>query len=72
MSPIYVERRIVYCEAVAAGLRAAAGYCRSDQQALRERLLGGAQAIDELSELLRSQTLVAKLNHDTIVARAEA
>jgi hypothetical protein len=72
VSPVYVERRIQHCEAVALGLRDAAGYCRADQQALRERLLTGAQAIDEMASLLRSQTMVAKLNHDTIVARAEA
>ena len=72
MSPVYVERRIAYCEAVALGLRDAAGYCRTDQAALRERLLSGAQAIDELAQLLRSQTMVAKWNHDVIVARAEA
>lgn len=69
MLPSIVQRRIAYAEAVAKGLRDTAGYCTSDQAALRERFLGGAQAIDELVALLQASQFVAKLNHDTIISR---
>jgi hypothetical protein len=72
MSPTHVERRIVEALAKALVLRDAAGCCRSDQDALRTRLLDGAHAIDELADLLRAQTMVAQLNHDVICERAEA
>lgn len=72
MSPAHVEHRIVEALAKALVLRDAAGCCRADQDALRTRLLDGAYAIDELANLLRAQTMVAKWNHDVILARAEA
>jgi hypothetical protein len=72
VSPAHVERRIIEALAKALVLRDAAGCCRSDQNSLRTRLLDGAYAIDELANLLRAQTFVAQLNHDVIVARAEA
>lgn len=69
MLPAIVSRRIRHAEATAAGLRDAAGACTSEQKPLRERLLGGAHALDEMVALLQSATWVAKLNHDTIVNR---
>lgn len=71
MSPAYIECRIADALAKALVLRDAAGCCRSDQDSLRARLLDGAQAIDELVGLLRQAVLVARLNHETICARAE-
>ena len=72
MTPAHVSMRVATAKAVSAGLRDAAGYCRSDQDALRARLVQSAQTIDELVVLLEQATFVAKLNHDTITARAEA
>lgn len=70
MHPPIVQRRIDNAAAVAAGLRDAAGACTTEQSALRARLLTGAHALDEMIALLESATFVAKLNHDTIAARA--
>jgi hypothetical protein len=69
--PPIVERRISFAEAVAEGHRQAASLCSPGQEALRARFVQGAQTIDELVALLRSMTLVAKLNHDTIKNRQE-
>jgi len=67
--PPIIQRRVDNAEAVAAGLRDAAGVCASGQEPLRNRLLAGAHSIDELIALLESATWVAKLNHDTILNR---
>lgn len=69
MLPTIVQRRVDHAQAIATNARSRAGECRSDQPALRETFLQHAQCIDELVALLESATWVAKLNHDTIVAR---
>lgn len=68
MLPPIVERQIRFAEAVASGLRLAASNCPlKGLEALRARLVQGAQTIDTLIALVRSLALIAKLNHDTIV-----
>ena len=62
--------RISHAKAVAEGLREAAGYCIDRQEALRARLTQAAQTIDEMVALLEQTEFVARMNHDTIVARA--
>lgn len=69
MLPSIVKRRIEHANAVAASLRDKAGACTSQQPALRETLLTGAQALDDLVEAVEMQTEVAKMNHDTILKR---
>lgn len=67
MLPAIVERQIQFAEAVAEGHREAASYCLNGQEALRTRLIQGAQIIDTLVAMLRVANFTAKLNHDTIV-----
>lgn len=68
MLPAIVERQIRFAEAVAAGLRLAASNCPlKGLEALRTRLIQGAQTIDTLIALVRVATFTAQLNHDTIV-----
>ena len=68
MLPAIVERQIRFAEAVASGLRLAASNCPlKGLEALRTRLIQGAQTIDTLIALVRVATFTAKLNHDTIV-----
>lgn len=67
MLPPVVERQVRFAEAVASGLRLAASNCPKGLEALRARLVQGAQTIDTLIALVRSLALIAKLNHDTIV-----
>lgn len=67
MLPPIVERQVRFAEAVAAGLRLAASNCPKGLEALRTRLVQGAQTIDTLIALVKSLALIAKLNHDTIV-----
>lgn len=68
MQPAIVKRRIDHFRATATRLRSVA----IDNPAMPDvakELLRGAHALDEASMLLESATFVAKLNHDTIVAR---
>lgn len=67
MLPPIVERQVHFAEAVAAGLRLAASNCPKSLEALRSRLIQGAQTIDALVALVRVATFTAKLNHDVIV-----
>lgn len=67
MLPPIVERQIELAEAVAEGHREAASLCSKGQEALRARLIQGAQTIDTLVSLLRVASFTAKLNHDVIV-----
>lgn len=71
MLPAIVKRRVDHFRSVAANLRATA-IENPDKPALAQRFLQAAHALDEASSLLECATFVAKLNHETIVARAEA
>lgn len=70
MLPLIVERRVEYAQAIASNLRAAAVE-NPDRPALVQRLLQASQTIDELIALVMIANWTAKLNHDTIVGRAE-
>jgi hypothetical protein len=65
--PPIVERQIRFAEAVASGLRLAASNCPRGLEALRTRLVQGAQTIDTLIALVRVANFTARLNHDTLV-----
>jgi hypothetical protein len=65
--PPIVERQVEFAEAVAAGHREAASLCSKSQEALRSRLIQGAQTIDTLVCLIKVANFTAKLNHDVIV-----
>lgn len=67
MLPDVVEHQIHFAEAVASGLRLAASNCPRGLEALRTRLVQGAQTIDTLIALVRVANFTARLNHDTIV-----
>lgn len=68
MLPAIVKRRVDHFRSTASNLRAAAVNNPAMPEVAKE-LLRGAHALDEASMLLESATFVAKLNHDTIVAR---
>jgi len=71
MTPAHVAMRLAAANAVADNLRATAKE-NCEKPALAARFIQAAQTIDELRALLEQATFVAKLNHDTIVSRAEA
>lgn len=70
MLPLIVERRVEHAQAVASNLRATAVE-NPDRPALAQRLLQASQTIDELIALVMIANWTAKLNHDTLIARAE-
>ena len=67
MLPHVVERQIALAEAVAEGHRVAASYCSKEQEALRARLVEGAQTITVLIALLETATWAAATNRQTIL-----
>ena len=66
------EEQLAFAESVAKGHREAASLCLTGQEALRARFVQGADTIDQLVAQVRWFSMAAKLNHDTIRARAEA
>jgi ribosomal protein S16 len=61
-----LQRQIEFAEAVAAGHRETASQCSLEQEALRTRLLQGAQMIETMVSLVRIFAMTAKINHDTV------
>lgn len=64
-----VQRQIDFAESVAAGHREAASLCSKEQEALRARLIQGADTFDVLIARIKWLAMAAKLNHDTIANR---
>jgi hypothetical protein len=69
MLPHIITSQIDEAKAHAPGLREAAGVCSAEQTALKTRLLGAAQAIEDVCKLATQLGEQAILNRDTIINR---
>lgn len=69
MLPPDIQREIEFAEAVATGHRVTASQCSKEQDALRARLIQGADTFDVLIARIKWLAMAAKLNHDTIANR---
>jgi hypothetical protein len=61
-----LQSEIDFAKSVAAGHREAASQCFPEQEALRTRLIQGAQALETMVSLVKVYAMVAQINHDTV------